>query len=259
MMGFIMGKRGIISLAVAAVVVVAFVLVAVAVFLAPRQGEQGRPVGVAPRARVTEAVFAPLPAAAASNAGPGIIGLVDPAWVAKTADKTGIPAVALRAYAAASLDIAANNPKCGISWNTLAGVGWVESHHGTIHGSDLGANGTVTPPLYGVALDGNGFALIPDSDGGAIDGDPKGDRAVGPMQFLPNSWRNWHVDADGDGVENPQNIYDATFAAAHYLCRAGGELQTQDGFRTAVLAYNSSHAYLQDVMDAAADYARRAR
>ena len=66
--------------------------------------------------------------------------------------------------------------------------------------------------LYGVALDGDGTVAIPDSDGGELDGDAEHDRAMGPMQLIPQTWRNWHVDGGGDGVEDPQNIDDAGFA-----------------------------------------------
>lgn len=234
----------------------ALVLVVVAIFtyLSP---DAARAPGPSPRATV--ATLAPLPQANPSDPGPGIANAASPAWIDRVAAATSIPATALKAYAGVTLQSAAANPKCELSWNTLAGIGWVESRHGMIHGTTLGANGTLSPPLYGVALDGNGFALIPDSDGGSIDGDTAGDRAIGPMQFLPQSWRNWHTDANGDGVEDPQNIYDATMAAAHYLCRASGTLGTHDGWQVGVLAYNSSRQYLNDVMDAANRYAEDAR
>src|SRR6185312_14695519 len=239
------------ALAVAAAVVLA--IVAITTYLSP--DATPAPTGT-PRATV--ATLAPLPQANPAGPGPGVTNAADPAWITRTAAATGIPVIALKAYAGATLSVAGANPKCALSWNTLAGVGWVESRHGMIHGTTLAANGTLSPPLYGVALDGNGFANIPDSDGGAIDGDKTGDRAVGPMQFLPDSWRNWHTDANGDGVEDPQNIFDATMAAAHYLCRAAGTLGTHDGWQLGILSYNSSHQYLNDVMDAANRYAAEA-
>lgn len=240
----------IIVAAVAVAVAVALVIIAVSTFLSPAGAPT--PTGT-PRATV--ATLAPLPQATSGDAGPGVVNAADPAWVTTTAAATGIPSTALKAYAGVTLQVAAANPKCELSWNTLAGIGWVESRHGLIHGTTVAADGTLSPALYGVALDGNGFANIPDSDKGAIDGDTAGDRAVGPMQFLPDSWRNWHTDANGDGVEDPQNIFDATMAAAHYLCRAAGTLGTHDGWQRGVLSYNSSHQYLNDVMDAANRYA----
>jgi membrane-bound lytic murein transglycosylase B len=250
-MGDTMVKRRTVIIAVAAVVVaLAVALVAIVAYLAPDSvpGPTSSP-------RATVATLAPLPPANPGEPGPGIVNAADPGWITKVAAATSIPATALKAYAGVAIQVAAANPTCELSWNTLAGIGWVESRHGLIHGTTLGADGTLSPPLYGVALDGVGFAHVPDSDGGVIDGDTTGDRAVGPMQFLPQSWRNWHTDANGDGVENPQNIFDATMAAAHYLCRAAGTLGTHDGWERGVLAYNSSRQYLNDVMDATNRYA----
>jgi membrane-bound lytic murein transglycosylase B len=255
MMGGTMVKpRTVIIAAAALAVATLLVVVAILGYLSPDAVPMRGP---SPRATV--AALAPLPDANSADSGPGIVNAANPAWIERVAAATSIPTTALKAYAGVTLQVAAQNPKCGLSWNTLAGIGWVESRHGMIHGTTLGADGTLTPPLYGVALDGVGFAQVPDSDGGAIDGDTEGDRAVGPMQFLPQSWRNWHTDAGGDGVEDPQNIYDATMAAAHYLCRAAGTLGTHDGWQVGVLAYNSSRQYLNDVMDAANRYAADAR
>ena len=66
-----------------------------------------------------------------------------------------------------------------------------------------------------------------------IDGDPDIDRAVGPMQLIPQTWRNWHVDGGADGVEDPQNIDDAATAAANYLCRSSIGMDTEAGWRAA--------------------------
>jgi membrane-bound lytic murein transglycosylase B len=167
---------------------------------------------------------------------------------------TGIPERAVLAYAGAALSKAASMPGCRLSWTTLAAVGSVESSNGQHGGSSIGADGTVTPPIFGVALNGDGVALIPDSDGGAIDGDATSDRAVGPMQLIPQAWRNWHTDGNGDGVENPQNIDDAVMATTNYLCRASTALDTEKGWRAAIAAYNSTDAYLRQVARAAVAY-----
>ena len=196
---------------------------------------------------------------AAVPVGPGVSGLADAKWLAKTAKSTGIPLRALESYSGVAINIAQANPTCGIGWNTLAAVGEIESRHGTIFGGTITANGDAVPAIFGVSLDGVSTAHIPDSDGGAIDGDPKGDRAVGPMQLIPEAWRNWHTDGSGDGIENPQNLDDATMAAGHYLCRAGGNLSTEKGWRAAVLAYNSSEQYLNDVVRYATGYASDAK
>ena len=82
------------------------------------------------------------------------------------------------------------------------------------------------PAIIGPALDGVEFASIPDSDGGRYDGDTTWDRAVGPMQFIPSSWAIFGEDADGDGFDDPNNMYDATLAAAEHLCRGGADTST---------------------------------
>ena len=79
-------------------------------------------------------------------------------------------------------------------------------------------NGDVTPPIRGVRLDGsNGNLEIVDSEAG-LDGDPVYARAMGPMQFIPETWRLYGVDANNDGVISPDNIDDAALSAAGYLC-----------------------------------------
>ncbi|MGG7381593.1 lytic transglycosylase domain-containing protein, partial [Escherichia coli] len=82
--------------------------------------------------------------------------------------------------------------------------------------------GTVSPRITGPPLDGNGVASIPDSDGGRWDGDTTWDRAVGPMQFLPGTWRTLGRDGNGDRVADPNNLFDAAVSAAGYLCLSGG-------------------------------------
>ncbi len=235
------------------------VLVLVAVLLAvviPRWGAVGAhstsmpdPSWASPAARAPVPDPTRVPGTTAD-----ITALVDPRWAAHVATATGIPERAVLAYAGAALAKAATMPQCKLSWTTLAAIGDVESSHGQHGGSSIGADGTVTPPIYGVALNGNGVALIPDSDGGAIDGDAKSDRAVGPMQLIPQTWRNWHTDGNGDGVEDPQNIDDAVMATTNYLCRASTALDTESGWRAAIAAYNSTDAYLTKVARVAVAY-----
>ncbi len=68
--------------------------------------------------------------------------------------------------------------------------------------------------------------------------------AEGWMQFLPSSWAQYGVDANGDGYRDPYNPADAIFAAARYLKAAGGGTN----IRAAVYAYNHSQAYVDSVM-----------
>jgi hypothetical protein len=68
--------------------------------------------------------------------------------------------------------------------------------------------------------------------------------AVGWMQFLPSTWKQWGVDANGDGVADPYNPVDAIFTAARYLHAAGASSNVS----SAVFAYNHATWYVQSVL-----------
>jgi membrane-bound lytic murein transglycosylase B len=180
-------------------------------------------------------------------------------WAASMAPKVGIPATALAAYGSAELRLAQENPGCHLSWVALAGIGSVESDHGRFGGAVIRADGTSWPPIIGVALDGEGVGHVPDSDRGVLDGDRTYDRAVGPMQFLPGTWRVWGADADGDRVANPFALPDAALAAARYLCAVGGDLRQTGPWRAALWSYNRSDAYAVDVSARSNGYAVASR
>ena len=56
-------------------------------------------------------------------------------------------------------------------------------------------------------------------------------------------------------MADPQNLFDATLAAARYLCSGGMNLRNQSQALTAILRYNNSMAYAQNVLGWAAAYA----
>ena len=102
----------------------------------------------------------------------------------------------------------------------------------------------------GIALNGVSTALVPDTDGGQLDGDVVNDRAVGPMQFIPSSWKAVAADGNADGAVDVHNAYDAALAAGTYLCRAapGGRLDGEEVLRAAFFSYNHSNAYVETVL-----------
>ncbi|MET7358787.1 lytic transglycosylase domain-containing protein [Streptomyces sp. NPDC005562] len=156
---------------------------------------------------------------------------------------SGIPGTVLRAYRAAQRSVGRTDPGCALPWELLAAIGKVES--GQARGGAVDRHGTTLGRITGPALDGRNFALVLDSDGGVHDGDTVYDRAVGPMQFLPSTWARWGADGNGDGRDDPNNIYDAALAAGHYLCAGERDLSRSADLDRAVLSYNNSRAYLE--------------
>jgi hypothetical protein len=145
-----------------------------------------------------------------------------------------------------SLAVALAPTECHLSVSLLAAIGQVES--GNLAGQRIDAQHRVVPGVLGPVLDGSDYAAIPDTDNGRWDGHRTWDRALGPLQLLPASWRVAGMDADGDGRRDPQNVYDAAGAAMVYLCDGGRDLGTRKGLEEAVLAYNHSRDYLRLVL-----------
>lgn len=106
----------------------------------------------------------------------------------------------------------------GLSWTVLAAIGQVESSHGRNNG--------------------------PSSAG-----------ALGPMQFMPATWKSYGVDGDGDGRKDIWSPYDAVPGAANYLC-ANGAGQGGQKLRKAVWFYNHSWDYVNKVLGLSEAYAR---
>jgi murein DD-endopeptidase MepM/ murein hydrolase activator NlpD len=98
----------------------------------------------------------------------------------------------------------------GIPWNVLAAINKIETNFG----------GNMGPSSAG---------------------------AVGWMQFMPETWLRWGMDANGDGIADPWDPEDAIFAAARYLAAAGGQTDLERG----VFAYNHADWYVRDVLSLA--------
>ena len=145
-----------------------------------------------------------------------------------------------------TLAVALAPTECHLSVSLLAAIGQVES--GNLAGQRIDAQHRVVPGVLGPVLNGSEYAAIPDTDNGRWDGHRTWDRALGPLQLLPASWRVAGMDADGDGRRDPQNVYDAAGAAMVYLCDGGRDLGTRKGLEEAVLAYNHSRDYLRLVL-----------
>ncbi|MFB4308777.1 lytic transglycosylase domain-containing protein [Actinomadura sp. GTD37] len=107
----------------------------------------------------------------------------------------------------------------GLSWTVLAAIGQVESDHGRNAGR---------------------------SSAGAL----------GPMQFMPATWKAYGVDGDGDGKADIMNPFDAIPGAAKYLC-ANGAGRGGKQLYNAVWHYNHADWYVQKVLNLAKSYAAR--
>jgi hypothetical protein len=107
----------------------------------------------------------------------------------------------------------------GLSWTVLAAIGQIES----ADGQNMG------PSTAG---------------------------ALGPMQFLPSTWRTWGIAGFGDtGKPDIMNPFDAVPSAARLLC-ADGATAGGDGLRRAIFDYNHAGWYVDEVLTLAAEYAR---
>ncbi len=159
----------------------------------------------------------------------------------------GIPVTALAAYRNAADILIAELPGCHIDWALIASIGRIESNHA--RGGYVDAKGNTLEPILGPQLNGAGpFAAIPDTDGGKYDGDTVWDRAVGPTQFIPSTWKGYASDGNGDGESNPNNIFDAALGTGRYLCSGGLDLSKPDQLRAAVFRYNHSDTYVNTVL-----------
>jgi len=162
-----------------------------------------------------------------------------------------IPPIVLNAYRTAEKIMATSAPGCGISWNLLAGIGRIESGHANSGATD--ARGTALTPILGPVLDGTlagNEVIVQSISAGRV----TYARALGPMQFLPGTWARYAADAVGDGKPDVQNVYDASLAAARYLCSGGLNLRDPSQVLTAILRYNNSMPYAQNVLGWAKAY-----
>ncbi|MFF5260677.1 NlpC/P60 family protein [Actinomadura viridis] len=131
---------------------------------------------------------------------------------AEANDARAIPADYLALYKQAGKDY-------GIPWNVLAGIGKVETSHGTSR-------------LPGVSS-GENYA-----------------GAGGPMQFLAATFKAFAVDGDKDGKKDRYDPDDAIPSAARYLKHNGAP----ERMRTALFMYNHSWDYVNLVLDWAKRY-----
>jgi hypothetical protein len=76
---------------------------------------------------------------------------------------------------------------------------------------------------------------------------PSSAGAVGWTQFMPETWKRYGVDADGDGNADPMTAADAITSAARYLKALGAP----GDWHRALLGYNHAEWYVKEVLDQA--------
>ncbi|MGE4226690.1 MAG: peptidoglycan DD-metalloendopeptidase family protein [Vicinamibacterales bacterium] len=134
-----------------------------------------------------------------------------------------IPAAAISAYRRAG-------GRYGQDWRILAGIGWVESTHGT--------------------------STLPGVRSGMNDAGAAGPMQIGISATCPNgmcagdNWSTYGMDGDGDGKKDVYDIDDAAMGAAKYLSNAGAP----GNWQTAIFAYNHAQWYVDDVIERARLY-----
>ena len=74
--------------------------------------------------------------------------------------------------------------------------------------------------------------------------------AIGWTQFMPATWKEWGMDASGDGKADPYNAVDAIYSTARYL-RASGAPEV---YYKALFAYNHADWYVKKVLAASKKY-----
>lgn len=68
--------------------------------------------------------------------------------------------------------------------------------------------------------------------------------AVGPMQFMPSTFKAYAVDANGNGA-SVYEVEDAVYTAAKYLALGGAD---KGDYQTALYNYNHSNTYVAHVL-----------
>ncbi|MGW9047315.1 C40 family peptidase [Streptomyces lydicus] len=81
--------------------------------------------------------------------------------------------------------------------------------------------------------------------------------AVGPMQFLPSTFKGYAypVPPGGANPPTPWDATDAVYAAARMLCANGAKSGTSHGVYKAIYSYNHADWYVQKILAQAKTYA----
>jgi hypothetical protein len=229
---------------------------------APTSAPHAKPV-LLPGSIPLAALPTPLPDESATGASPaGQLTIIDPPGPAVqpasvAPGPSGVPGILYAAYLHTQQVLAVTAPNCHLGWGVLAAIGRAES--GQAQGATVDANGATLGRILGPRLDGSaGLPRVTDTDQGRLDGDPTWDRAVGPMQIVPSVWQRYGADGDGDGIADPNDMFDAALTAGRYLCAGGMDLNNQEQRTAALYRYNQSDSFVSAVRSWAEGYGQGA-
>jgi hypothetical protein len=143
-----------------------------------------------------------------------------------------VPELVYYAYRAAEMQLQIDTPGCGLQWNLLAAVGRLESRHAD--GGRTDVLGTLSSPKVS----------------------PNGE--LGPLQLPAAVWEQYTADGNADGRTDPQNIFDQSLAAGHWMCANDANLREPEGRTGAVAMFDSRPEYLKNVEAWSAAYEKSA-
>ncbi|MFZ2528881.1 MAG: hypothetical protein WAX14_14715 [Rhodococcus sp. (in: high G+C Gram-positive bacteria)] len=143
-----------------------------------------------------------------------------------------VPELVYYAYRAAEMQLQIDTPGCGLQWNLLAAVGRIESGHAD--GGRTDVLGTLSAPRVS----------------------PNGE--LGPLQLPTAVWEQYTADGNADGHADPQNVFDQSLAAGHWLCADGASLREPEGRAVPLARFDARPEYLKNVEAWSAAYEKGA-
>ncbi|WP_138997758.1 hypothetical protein [Rhodococcus zopfii] len=143
-----------------------------------------------------------------------------------------VPELVYYAYRAAEMQLQIDTPGCGLQWNLIAAVGRLESGHAG--GGRTDVLGTLSTPKVS----------------------PNGE--LGPLQLPAAVWEQHSADGNADGHADPQNVFDQSLAAGHWMCANEADLREPDGRTRAVALFDTRPEYLKNVEAWSAAYEKGA-
>lgn len=143
-----------------------------------------------------------------------------------------VPELVYYAYRAAEMQLQIDTPGCGLPWNLLAAVGRLESGHAD--GGRTDVLGTLSTPRVS----------------------PNGE--LGPMQLPAAVWEQYAADGNADGRTDPQNVFDQSLAAGHWMCANEANLREPEGRARAIALFDPRPEYRVNVEAWSAAYEKGA-